>query len=430
MNVRGRIVKFAATLFAIAVLSNSALFADTEIWHYWLSGGEKDAINALMDVVKQENPGMTFNAREIPGASTEMRRQLGSAILAGNPPEVYHAGLGLDLKSYVDAGHLRTLDDVWAKLNGDKIFNPGLQKIVKVNGHVYAIPMNTHVVTHIFYNKKIFDKLGLKPPKNAEEFLKVSAVLKKNKIEPLAAAAKAGGTIYHIYPIFIDVLGTDGYMALGNGSLSWKDPKVRKAFEEYRKTFVSQYMFGWSGYGWAEAANEMMKGNVAMYMNGDWVVSYFENAGWKSGVDFDFFPAPGTQNTIVVQVDGLASPKESKDEKGAKALLLSAAGTAGQAAFNRYKGSVAANLTVKPDIYKGVMKATYDRIQAISKSGTMLPNLAVMLPPPLWSELKTQVETFALKSDDATLDKALNALETIRLEQLEKKAFANWSGMN
>jgi len=430
MKEKPKTVRIAiiATLF-LAISLNLTFSQNVEIWHYWLSGGEKQAIDALMEVAKKENPSTIFISREIPGSVNEIRRQLGAALLAGNPPEIYQAGLGLDLKSYVDGGHLRQLDDIWAQIDGDKIFSSGIQKIVKINGHPYAIPLNMHVVTHIFYNKKIFDNLGLKVPENDEEFLKVTQVLKKNNIEPFAAAGKQW-TIYHIFPCFIDVLGIDGYMKLGNGAISWTDPKVRKAFEQYGKMFVQNYMFGWSGYGWADAANEMMKGNVAMYLSGDWVVSYFETAGWKSGVDFSSFPAPGTQNAVVVQVDGLASPLQCRNPKGAKQFLLSAAGVAGQSAFNKYKGSIAANLNVKPDIYTGVMRDTYDRIQQLAKTGTILPNLAAMFPPPLWAELKTQVEIYALNPSSATLDKALSTLEALRQDQIKKNAFANLSEMN
>ena len=81
-----------------------------------------------------------------------MRRQLGAAFLANDPPNVYQSAIGYDLKSYVDAGRLAPIDDVWEAINGEEVFSEGLKSMVKFDGHAYAIPLNTHIVSHIFYN--------------------------------------------------------------------------------------------------------------------------------------------------------------------------------------------------------------------------------------------------------------------------------------
>jgi ABC-type glycerol-3-phosphate transport system substrate-binding protein len=391
-----------------------------------MAGGEKEAIQSLLDVVKRANRNFTFTDREIPGADTEIRRQLGAAFLAGNPPEVYQANVGMNLKPYVDANRLKPLDDIWAAINGERIFSSGVKKAVTINGHVYAIPLNTHVITQVFYNKKVFDKFGLKEPKNWTEFQNVCAVLKRNNIEPFAMFGKTT-PIYTFFPFLLDSLGPEGFLNLGSGKIAFTDAKVRKAFEDYGKILVPNMMFGWAGYGWPEAAAELMKGNAAMYINGDWVASYFETNGWKPGVDYDYFPAPGTGNIIVVQIDGLAAPVAAKDSQGARAFLLSAGGADAQAAFNKYKGSVAANLNVSRNTYSGILQKTYDRIQAVSKNGYVLPNLAIMFPPALWEEIKTQNINYALTPDARTLDRVLNTLERVRQESLKKNEFVDWN---
>jgi glucose/mannose transport system substrate-binding protein len=396
-----------------------------ELWHYWLTGGEKAAMDALLDAARELYPESEFTERGIPGATAEVRRQLGAAFMAGDPPEVYQSAIGYDLKTYVDADRLTPLDEVWEAINGDEIFDDGLKSMVKFDGHAYAIPLNTHVISHFFYNKHIFEELDLDIPTDWDEFNEVARILRENGIEPVASSAGAWGT-YQYYASLLSVVGVEGYLALGRGELAFTDPLIRESFELYRDTMVEAYMEGWAGYGWAEAANEMIQGNAAMYLNGDWVVAHFTEAGLVEDVDFGFFPAPGTQDIVIIQVDALAAPVGSPDPVGAKHLMEVAGRIEGQAAFNAHKGSVAANLDVSPDIYGPVLRGVYDRIQHVSESGTVLPNLLFMLPPHLYQELTRQVEIYTLDPSDSTLDSVLNTLETIRQEILQEDAFVSW----
>lgn len=413
-------------VLVLSILVGSCISVQAaELWHYWLTGGEKEAMDALLDAAREVYPDSEFTERGIPGATAEIRRQLGAAFMANDPPEVYQSAIGYDLKTYVDAGRLTALDDVWEAINGDEIFDDGLKSMVKFDGHPYAIPLNTHVISHMFYNKRVFDELDLDVPTDWDEFNEVARILRENSIEPVASAAGAWAT-YQFYAPLLSVVGVDGYLALGRGELAFTDPLIREAFELYRDTMVEAYMVGWAGYGWAEAANEMIQGNAAMYLNGDWVVAHLTQAGLEEGVDFGFFPAPGTQDLVIIQVDALAAPVNSADTEGANQFLEVAGRIEGQTAFNAHKGSVAANLTVSPDIYGPVLRGVYDRIQEVSKEGTILPNLLFMLPPHLYQELTRQVEIFTLDPSDATLDAALNTLESIRQEVLSEDGFVKW----
>ncbi|NLJ86832.1 MAG: carbohydrate ABC transporter substrate-binding protein [Firmicutes bacterium] len=424
---RNKRALFGLVAALVLVMSASVSIQAAEMWHYWLSGGEKEALDAFLDKARELYPNVEFTERGIPGSTSEMRRQLGAAFMANDPPELYQSAIGYDMKSYVDAGRLEPIDDIWEAVNGDEIFSEGLQRMVKFDGHAYGIPLNTHVISHIFYNKHIFEKYDLDIPTTWDEFKEVSKTLRENGIEPFAAATS--WTLTHFYAPLITVLGPEGYLALGNGELAFTDPKVREAFELYGDAFVSSYMFGWSGYGWAEAANELLQGNAAMYLNGDWVVAYFEQAGWTPGEDFGFFPAPGTEDAIIIQVDALAAPKNAKDTEGAKALMTVAGSIDGQSAFNKHKGSVAANLAVPPEIYNPILLETYNRIQRVNEEGTILPNQLFMLPPSLYQELGRQVEMYALNPTDKVLDGVLNTLENMRQDLLKENAFVKWQDM-
>lgn len=420
---RQKLFVVAVALVVLFGFATSVLGA--ELWHYWLTGGEKQALDALLDAAREAYPESKFEDRGIPGATAEVRRQLGAAFMANDPPEAYQSAIGYDLKTYVDAGRLAPMDEVWEAIGGEKIFSDGLKSMVKFEGRPYAIPLNTHVVSQMFYNKGVFERLDLDIPTTWEEFNELAEVLRANGIEPLAASGGAW-VVYQFYPCLLTVLGVDGYFELGRGNIPFTDAMIKEAFELYRDTMVAAYITGWAGYGWAEAANEMIAGNAAMYLNGDWVVSHFEQAGLKQGEDFGAFPAPGTTDVVIIQVDAIAAPANSSDFEGAMQLLEVAGNIEGQTAFNRYKGSVAANLNVPPTIYGPVLQGTYERIQEASERGAVLPNQLFMMPPALYEEFIRQIELFTLEPTDAVLNSVLNSLESMRLDILDMDGFVDW----
>lgn len=427
MKSKSRIVVTVA-LSLVLVLGLAASGFSMELWHYWLSGGEKEALDALMLEARSQYPEHTFREHGIPGSGSEIRQQIGSALMAGEPPEIFQSALGHSLKVYVDAGHLLPLDDVWAEIDGDTIFPTTLKNMVTFDGHPYGIPVNMHVINNVFYNKHVFDELGLEIPQNWDEFNELCVVLRENGVEPLAAAG--GWATYPFYAPLVSVLGPEGYMELGEGKVSFTDPRMYSVFELYKETILSANMPGWAGYGWTEAANPFMQGDVAMYLNGDWLVALLEQRGWVPGEDFDFFPAPGMDNVVIIEVDAFAAFKDAADIDGAKAFMKATASTGGQAAYNSIKGAVAANLEVPASVYNSVLQRTHDRIEDLNVDGYVLPNLYnSMLPDELGQELKRQVERFALSPDDRTLESVLTTLENLRVRMLNQDKFIEWSGL-
>lgn len=417
------------SLVVILVLTFGQLASAAELWHYWLAGGEREAVNGLLDEAARQYPEHTFRGREIPGNVPEIRRQLGAAFLAGQPPELFQATIGYDLKSYVDAERLEPIDDVWEAIDGDRIFPSGLQAMVKFDGHAWAIPLQMHVISNIYYNKQIFDQYDLQPPETWDEYKQLSQFLREKGIQPMATAAGVNWTIYNFYGVLVSVLGPEGYVDLGKGRLPFTSDTMREAFQLYKETLVDSYMQGWGGMDWPQAAEPFMMGRVAMYQMGDWLVALLKERGWEPGVDFDFFPSPGTSGHVIIQSDAIAAPKGSSDSEGAKAFLKAAASVGGQSEFNRYKGAVAANLEVAPDIYGPILEKTYERLQAASLEGKVLPNLLFLLPPELYQEFGSQIERFSLNPTDEVMESALNTLEELRQKLEAEGVFVDWPSL-
>src|SRR5690606_7042544 len=162
--------KFGVALALSGLMVSSAHAQDaSQVWHYWGGGAELAAVEALLAVANEQSPQTPIVGQDFPGSAIELRRQLQTALLGGTPPAAYQSSMGYELKTFADAGQLRDISAVWNDFGGDRIFPAGLQRVMKVDGVPYAVPLNMHAISNIFYNKALVDELGIEIPTTFEE---------------------------------------------------------------------------------------------------------------------------------------------------------------------------------------------------------------------------------------------------------------------
>src|SRR6185295_17476269 len=85
-----------------------------EIFSWWTSGGEVEALNALYDIYKKKYPGVeVINAALAGGAGAggNMKAVLKTRMLGGDPPDSFQVHLGHELiDSHVVPGRMEPLD--------------------------------------------------------------------------------------------------------------------------------------------------------------------------------------------------------------------------------------------------------------------------------------------------------------------------------
>jgi glucose/mannose transport system substrate-binding protein len=423
MKYRDRLI---AALTSLLTMSASAMAKDPcQIWHYWGTGAEHDAIKAVIDIYNKEYPDAPVTDRYVPGSALEMRRALQTALLGGTAPAAYQSGLGYELKTFADAGELRPITDAWNAVDGDKVFPEGLQRVMKVDGKPYGMPLNMHLISNIFYNKEIFEKANVTPPQSLEE---LRSVCEKIEATGVGCLANASGPIWSLYNFFVPLIATvgkDGYFKLASGDMAFDSPEFRKALRLYGDTYVKHYEKNWSGKTWPQGADDVVAGRAAMYQMGDWVSAYFKDVKWTPGKEYDFFPAPGIGPAVIIQVDAIAAP-DGACNATADNFMKVAGNPDGQAAFNVHKGSLAANLKTPATFYDSNGSKEYANMQAAAKDNAVLPNLFFLLPTDLGSELGVQLERFAADPSDATLETVVSKLEAKRKEEKAQKTFVTW----
>jgi len=88
---------------------------------------------------------------------------------------------------------------------------PDVINDVKVDGRIYAMPVNIHRENALFYNKQIFADHHLTPPTTLAEFLTVCATLKAAGITPVATAYQGWILRIMFNSLAMGSMGTDAF---------------------------------------------------------------------------------------------------------------------------------------------------------------------------------------------------------------------------
>lgn len=394
-----------------------------ELWHYWTTENEKATVDGLRDGFQKKYPGVKLIDRAIPGSTAEIRQQVSTAILGGNPPEVFQSLLGYQLKSFADAGTLVPVTDIWNEINGDKIFLENIAKMAFFDNEAWGIPFNIHTINPVWYNVEVFKKYNLKEPTTWEEFQQVCKVLKENGVAPLIDAA--WWTVFAFEPFLIETVGIDGWGDIGQGKTSFtEDKRIRKAFELFKEYFLDNLIENWSGYSWAEAAQPLIKGEVAMYFSmGNWLGNLLETNGLEPIKDFDFFIAPNTEKVLIGQAGTFGLLKDSDSPNTAKLFLKYLSTPEAQMVFSNTQNGVS---TLKGSVsYENPILDKFARLHD-NPDYTFIINYNHLMPPAFYTQFYTQIEKYAADPTPKILDEVLKELENLRIEARDNNEWVDW----
>jgi raffinose/stachyose/melibiose transport system substrate-binding protein len=132
---------------------------------YWsLSGPPGEPIRkAAIERFNKANPDSTIAPTFF--QNDAYKQKIKTSIGAAQGPTMIWGWGGGGLKSYVEAGQVEDLTG-WFNENADlknRIF-PSSFGAATVNDKIYAMPIETVQPIVLFYNKKVFDRVGVQPP--------------------------------------------------------------------------------------------------------------------------------------------------------------------------------------------------------------------------------------------------------------------------
>lgn len=211
------------------------------------------------------------------------------------PGMFFNHGSG-SIRDYVDADMLVDLQEAFdADPQLKEAFLPSMIDMVDMDGGTYGIPIGGTQPVILFYNKAVFDEVGITPPTSWDEMLEAIEVFKAAGIVPFSQPATQAWTLLMWWEYVLDRLaGPEVFQTIadGNWDEGWGDPAMLEATEMI-ESLVELGAFGdnYASIAYGEGGSETLiaEGDAAMYLMGSWAFTSFtltqpefteNNLGW------------------------------------------------------------------------------------------------------------------------------------------------------
>jgi multiple sugar transport system substrate-binding protein len=209
------------------------------------------------------------------------------------------------------------IDDYMARdnISRDDFYAEALREL-SYDGKLYGLPVTVDARA-LFYNKKLLDEAGVKPPTTWDELEQAAIKLTKWNGDKLE---RAGFSLSDVGLFSMYLLQAGGSMLSEDGTKTAFNSPEGKAVLAYWDKLINQdkvYQIGFEQ-GLGQDQDAFVTGKVAMMYTGPWMISSYKKYG--KDLDFGIVPPPAGPNGdkgSVMGGFGLAIPTASKNHDAA-----------------------------------------------------------------------------------------------------------------
>lgn len=375
-----------------------------DIFSWWTSGGEVNALDALIAVHEAKYPATDVeNLAE--DLADEARERLEQRMADGVPPDLFQANIGADQFKWVLFNGVDDSDSKVESLNEIAVANGWMETFpqpvidaLSYDGKIYGVPVNIHRNNALFYNVHVFAEQDLMPPSTLQELLDVSQSLQDAGYTAICIGSEHWWTLNLL--VFENILpavgGGEFYTSYWTGHENPKSTQIEETLDYVLELWPYMNADA-NALGWTAGIDHMFdeQAPCAMTVMGDWAKGYLESKGWVAGIDFEQIPFPGSNGIFVFTADTFPLPKGAPNRRGAISFLETIGSIEGQIAFNTLKGSI----PVRTDIDPMEFDATAQRTMADFANDHLVKALSGLQPQGSFADLGPQLKEMLTSRD-------------------------------
>ncbi|MCL2034406.1 MAG: extracellular solute-binding protein [Oscillospiraceae bacterium] len=170
-----------------------------ELWHIQMDGDFPNIIQRSVDRYMEANP--QYNVEVVPTANDAYKQKLAVAMGANQMPDIYISWSGGPMIEYIKAGHMQPIT---SQINSsglkDKLLDAGVAQAT-YSGDIWGVPVENVAAAVVYYNKAIYEELGLSVPATISELeANADAIIAAGKTPfSLANSTQWTGSMYYMY---------------------------------------------------------------------------------------------------------------------------------------------------------------------------------------------------------------------------------------
>lgn len=251
---------------------------------WFLNGQPQQAIReGAVKRFNAANPNGTISYTEF--QNDAYKTKIKTAIGAGQNPTIIWGWGGGGLRSYVKDG---VVDDLtsWFGQNAqvkNRLF-PSSFGAATIDGKIYAMPCETVQPIVLYWNKSIFDRVGVQPPQSWGDLLALVPKFNAKGIAPLSLGGQSLWTnMMWLEFLFDRIGGPDVFGAVFNGQANaWSNPDAIKALTECQTLIrANGFVRGFQSITADSNADcaLLYTGKAAMMLHGAWTYGIMKQSG-------------------------------------------------------------------------------------------------------------------------------------------------------
>ncbi|MFW6116622.1 MAG: ABC transporter substrate-binding protein [bacterium] len=266
---------------------------EISVWTEFTAPPRTTAVDEWIAGFEEEYPWISVEHRGI--SNENYNDVLRTAMLGGQPPDLFVTGTRAHLTDYEDADLLYDLTDWYAEY-GDR-FIPGYELNSVIGGVRYAVPWTILVLDLIWYNPQITGKYGLNPQdiETFEDLLAMCETLKDNGEVCFAfGGGGAGWKGGHWVMLLIqNNMPEEEWLKLATREKKWTDEDVVRLLSYFEKLVEEGYVAPGAAADERDAGLAVhFQGEGAFWQAGSWHL--YQKGGDMAPPDweFEFIPFP------------------------------------------------------------------------------------------------------------------------------------------
>ncbi|MFI8089245.1 extracellular solute-binding protein [Streptomyces sp. NPDC086080] len=243
---------------------------------YWyLNGMPQEGVRAgAVDAFNKANPDGRIEDTTF--QNDAYKTKIKTAIGAGKAPTIIWGWGGGTLRTYAKAGQVEDLTS-WFDDHSevkDRLF-PSSFGAATVDGKIYAMPCETVQPIILYYNRKVFEQVGVEPPQSWDDIMALVPKFNNKGIAPFSLGGQSRWTsMMWLEFLFDRIGGSEVFQAIIEGEKdAWSNPDAIKALTMIQELVEAEgFVKGFSSITADSNADQALlyTGRAAMMLHGAW----------------------------------------------------------------------------------------------------------------------------------------------------------------
>lgn len=344
----------------------------------------RPALEAIAKVYTERNPDVTIEIETRPGGS-EGDNIVKTRLATGEMSDVFSYNSGSLFQALKPT---RTLTDL-SDLSSQENILDSFKSVVSADGKVYGVPLSTAMGGGIFYNRPIYEELGLSVPTTWEEFMANNAKIKEAGKVAIAQTYKNTWTsqLFVLADYYnVQAAEPDFAVKYTNNEAKYADtPAALRGFEHLQEAYENGYLnedFGAATYD--DGMRMVATGEAAHYPMLTFAIAAVQQNFPDNVDDLGFFAQPGDNpdaNGLTVWMpNALYVPAEAENKEVAMDFVNFVASLEGCDIQTATVGASGPYLTQGCKVPDDVPPAIADMLPYFEEQGRTAPALEFLSP--------------------------------------------------